>query len=99
MSTSLIGEDGREFYGGPLVTIWEDRTRPLSSPAMHRWWAGCLGVPNYALADARGEDRAITDFLRRTYNLKLAQMLAGRSDIAMTASVYAHSTRPTSRPP
>jgi len=28
---------GPEFYGGPVGTIWEDRARPLSSTAMHRW--------------------------------------------------------------
>ncbi len=33
---------------------------------------------------------AITDFLRRTGNLKLAQMLAGHADIGTTANIYAH---------
>jgi site-specific recombinase XerD len=33
---------------------------------------------------------AITDFLRRTGNIKLAQMLAGHADIGTTANIYAH---------
>jgi site-specific recombinase XerD len=33
---------------------------------------------------------AITEFLRRTGNLKLAQMLAGHADIGTTANIYAH---------
>jgi hypothetical protein len=33
---------------------------------------------------------AITEFLRDTGDLKLAQMLAGHADISTTANVYAH---------
>jgi site-specific recombinase XerD len=33
---------------------------------------------------------ATTDFLRRTGNLELAQMLAGHADIGTTANIYAH---------
>lgn len=82
---------GPEFYGGPLATIWEDRARPLSSTAMHRWWAGCMrraGLAHRPMHEAR--HTAITDFLRRTGNLKLAQMLAGHADIGTTANIYAH---------
>jgi integrase len=32
----------------------------------------------------------ITEFLRRTGNLKLAQMLAGHADIGTTANIHAH---------
>jgi integrase len=77
--------------GGPLGTIWEDRTRPLSSTAMHRWWASCLeraGIAHRPMHEAR--HTAITDFLRRTGNIKLAQMLAGHADIGTTANIYAH---------
>jgi integrase/recombinase XerD len=82
---------GPEFYGGPLATIWQDRRRPMSSTAMHRWWVGCLqraGVPHRPMHEAR--HTAITEFLRRTGNLKLAQMLAGHADIGTTANIYAH---------
>lgn len=77
---------GPKFYGGPLATIWQDRLRPLSSTAMHRWWAGCMkraGLAHRPMHEAR--HTAITDFLRRTGNLKLAQMLAGHADIGTTA--------------
>jgi integrase/recombinase XerD len=82
---------GPEFYRGPLATIWEDRLRPMSSTAMHRWWVGCLqraGLPHRPMHEAR--HTAITEFLRRTGILKLAQMLAGHADIGTTANIYAH---------
>jgi integrase/recombinase XerD len=82
---------GPEFYGGPLALIWEDRLKPLSSTAMHRWWSKCLARAELAhrpMHEAR--HTAITDFLRRTGNLKLAQMLAGHADIGTTANIYAH---------
>jgi integrase len=81
---------GPEFYRGPLATIWEDRLRPMSSSAMQRWWKGCVersGVAYRPMHEAR--HTAITDFLRRTGNLKLAQMLAGHTDIGTTANIYA----------
>jgi integrase len=40
--------------------------------------------------NARGTPQAITEFLRRTGNLKLAQILAGHADIGTTANLYAH---------
>jgi integrase/recombinase XerD len=82
---------GPEFYKGPLGVIWEDRTKQLSSTAMHRWWTKCLsraGIAHRPMHEAR--HTAITDFLRRTGNLKLAQMLAGHADIGTTANIYAH---------
>ncbi len=82
---------GPEFYGGPVGTIWEERTKPLSSTAMQRWWSRALersGLPHRPMHEAR--HTAITDFLRRTGNLKLAQMLAGHADIGTTANIYAH---------
>jgi integrase len=82
---------GPEFYRGPVGVIWEDRRRPLSSTAMHRWWSKCLertGLPHRPMHEAR--HTAITEFLRRTGNLKLAQMLAGHADIGTTANIYAH---------
>jgi integrase len=82
---------GPEFYGGPVGTIWRDRQKQLSSTAMHRWWAKCLdraGIAHRPMHEAR--HTAITDFLRRTGTLKLAQMLAGHADIGTTANIYAH---------
>jgi integrase/recombinase XerD len=82
---------GPEFYGGPVGTIWENRHKQLSSTAMHRWWSKCLvhaGMAHRPMHEAR--HTAITNFLRRTGNLKLAQMLAGHADIGTTANIYAH---------
>ena len=36
---------GPEFYGGPVGLIWEDRFRPLSPTAMHRWWRKVVDRP------------------------------------------------------
>jgi integrase/recombinase XerD len=82
---------GPLFYGGPIGVIWENRLKAMSSTAMHRWWLKCIdraGIPHHPMHEAR--HTAITDFLRRTGNLKLAQMLAGHADIGTTANIYAH---------
>ena len=82
---------GPEFYRGPVATIWQDRCKQLSSTALHRWWVKRLqdaGLPHRPMHEAR--HTAITAFLRRTGNLKLAQMLAGHADIGTTANIYAH---------
>jgi integrase len=71
--------------------IWEDRNRPLSRTALYMWWCRTLenaGVDHRRMHDAR--HTAITRFLRQTGNLKLAQMLAGHSNVATTANTYAH---------
>jgi integrase len=82
---------GPEFYGGPVGVIWQDRCKQLSSTAMHRWWVKCedrASLTHRPTHEAR--HTAITDFLRQTGNLKLAQMLAGHADIGTTANIYAH---------
>jgi integrase len=82
---------GPEFYGGPVGVIWENRTSELSSTAMQRWWTRRLedaGLPHRPMHEAR--HTAITEFLRDTGNLKLAQMLAGHADVGTTANIYAH---------
>ena len=82
---------GPEFYGGPVGVIWENRTSEPSPTAMHRWWTRRLevaGLPHRPMHEAR--HTAITEFLRDTGNLKLAQMLAGHVDIGTTANIYAH---------
>jgi integrase len=82
---------GPEFYRGPVGVIWEDRLSGLSATAMHRWWTKRLRdaeLPHRPMHEAR--HTAITQFLRDTGNLKLAQMLAGHADISTTANIYAH---------
>jgi integrase len=82
---------GPEFYKGPVGVIWEDRHKPMAPTTLHNWWKGCLeraGVPHRPMHEAR--HTAITEFLRKTGNLRLAQMLAGHADIGTTANIYAH---------
>jgi integrase/recombinase XerD len=82
---------GPEFYRGPVGVIWEDRLSGLSMTAMHRWWTKRLRdaeLPHCPMHETR--HTAITQFLRDTGNLKLAQMLAGHADISTTANIYAH---------
>ncbi len=74
-----------------MGVIWEDRRSGLSATAMHRWWTKRLRdaeLPHRPMHEAR--HTAITQFLRDTGNLKLAQMLAGHADISTTANIYAH---------
>lgn len=76
---------------GELVVIWEDRATRLSSTAVHRWWHRCLrlaGLPPRPMHEAR--HTAITEFIRRTGNLKLAQQLARHESIQTTADIYGH---------
>jgi integrase len=77
--------------------IWEDRSKPLSPTAMHRWWYRCLEsagvVAQGVTADSpmhESRHTAITDFLRSEGNLKLAQMLARHRSIQTTADIYGH---------
>ena len=73
------------------MVIWYDRHRRLSSTAMHRWWKHTLdeaGVDDYTMHQAR--HTAITELVRDTGNLKLAQLLAGHASIQTTADIYAH---------
>jgi site-specific recombinase XerD len=77
--------------GPQIKVIWLDRHRRLSSTAMHRWWKALLtraGVEDCKLHEAR--HTAITEVVRDTGNLKLAQMLAGHASIQTTADIYAH---------
>ena len=76
---------------GERVILWENRLAPLSSTAMHRWWHRCLVLANVSprpMHEAR--HTAITDFLRTTGNLKLAQQLARHRTIQTTADIYGH---------
>jgi integrase len=77
--------------GAPIKVIWFDRQRRLSSTATHRWWKSLLdraGVEDFKLHEAR--HTAITEMVRDTGNLQLAQLLAGHVSIQTTADIYAH---------
>jgi hypothetical protein len=70
---------------------WEDRRKPLSDTAAHRWWHACLdraGVKHLPMHSAR--HMAITDIVRVTGNLKAAKLFAGHASIQTTADIYAH---------
>jgi integrase len=71
--------------------IWEDRTKQLSSTAMHRWWEKCVdraGIPDRPIYEAR--HTAIAGFLRGTGEPEACQRLASHADIGTTANIYAH---------
>jgi integrase/recombinase XerD len=77
--------------------IWDDRTKPLSPTAMHRWWYRCLKNAGIVAAGVTADSpmhesrhTAITEFLRSEGNLKLAQQLARHASIQTTAEIYGH---------
>jgi integrase len=75
----------------PIEVIWQDRLKPLDANGMQRWWKRSIdnaGIPYLNMHAAR--HTAITDFLRGTGNLKLAQQLARHKDISTTANIYVH---------
>jgi site-specific recombinase XerD len=70
---------------------WEDRRKPLSDTAAHRWWHACFdraGVKHLPMHSAR--HTAITDIVRVAGNLKAAKLFAGHASIQTTADIYAH---------
>jgi integrase/recombinase XerC len=78
--------------GAPVRVIWKDRRKSLDESGMQRWWKARIseaGIPYVNMHAAR--HTAITDFLRKTGNLKLAQQLARHSDISTTANIYVHT--------
>jgi integrase len=72
-------------------TIAEYPLKGLDANGMQRWWKRCIenaGIEYINMHAAR--HTAITDFLRGTGNLKLAQQFARHKDISTTANIYAH---------
>jgi integrase/recombinase XerC len=89
--TKLPGEH-RISKGAPIEVLWEDRLKPLDPGGMQRWWRNRVkdaGIPYVNMHAAR--HTAITDFLRKTGNLKLPQQLARHADISTTANIYVHT--------
>jgi integrase len=82
---------GVRMTGGPLEVIWLDKKKPMTSTTLHRWWHRCLErarVSPQPMHEAR--HTAITELVRRTGNLKVAQQLAGHASITTTADIYTH---------
>jgi site-specific recombinase XerC len=66
--------------------------RQLGQHGAHDWWYRCLATAGVVADDVtrgmnmhRGRHTAITDLLRSSHDLKLAQLLAGHKDIRTTA--------------
>jgi integrase len=80
---------------GPKGTvIWEDRRKPLSGPALHRWWYRCLAragvVPE---GTTRGKKMhgarytSGTEFYLATGDVYATQQLLGHADVSTTANI------------
>lgn len=81
--SGVLRRAGRHDLGGPPQAALLDRDAPMVVKRLEE-----AGLPHRRMHEAR--HTAITNFLRRTGNLKLAQMLAGHADIGTTANIYAH---------
>jgi hypothetical protein len=77
------------------TVIWEDRRKPLSGPALHRWWYRCLtraGVVDEGtthgkkMHDARYTSG--TEFYLATGDIYATQQLLGHADVSTTAKIY-----------
>lgn len=90
-----------QLKGGPVGYAWVTEykhDREIAGHSVHRWWYRCLeraGVVTEGITSGenmhRGRHTAITEFLRSPKgDLKLAQLLAGHSDIRTTADTYDH---------
>jgi integrase len=65
--------------------------RPMDASSVHRWWTRCTdnaGLARFPMHELR--HTAITEFMRQSGNLKLAQMLARHKSIRTTADIYGH---------
>jgi integrase len=96
-----LGQDATEHLlypekrgpGGRL--LWEDRRRPLSGPAMHRWWYRCLaraGVVTEGTTSGKkmhgARYTAGTEFYLATGDIYATQQLLGHADVSTTANIY-----------
>ena len=75
--------------------LWEDRRKPLSGPALHRWWYRCLaraGVVEGGTKSGRkmhgARYTAGTEFYLATGDIYATQQLLGHADVSTTANIY-----------
>ncbi len=81
---------------GPKGTvIWENRRKPLSAPALHRWWYRCLaraGVVDEGTTHGKKMHGARytsgTEFYLATGDIYATQQLLGHADVSTTANIY-----------
>lgn len=79
--------------GGRL--LWEDRRKPLSGPAMHRWWYRCLARAGVVAEGTTSGKKmhgarytAGTEFYLATGDIYATQQLLGHADVSTTANIY-----------
>jgi integrase len=79
--------------GGRL--LWENTRKPLSGPAMHRWWYRCLTrasvVPEGTTSGKKmhgARYTAGTEFYLATGDIYATQQLLGHADVSTTANIY-----------
>ncbi len=81
---------------GPKGTvIWENRRKPLSGPALHRWWYRCLtraGVVDEGTTHGKKMHGARytsgTEFYLATGDIYATQQLLGHADVSTSANIY-----------
>jgi len=89
-------EDKSPQKRGPKGTvIWENRRKPLSGPALHRWWYRCLtraGVVDEGTTHGKKMHGARytsgTEFYLATGDIYATQQLLGHADVSTTANIY-----------
>jgi len=86
----VSGQDKAE-----VAVVRENRLKPLSSTALHRWWYRCLeragvvapgqtsGMKMHAARYTAG-----TEFYLATGDIRATQQLLGHEDIGTTANIY-----------
>ncbi len=79
----------------PVRVVREDRLKPLSSSAMHRWWYRCLaraGIVEQGTTHGKKMHGARytsgTEFYLATGDIRATQQLLGHADVATTANIY-----------
>lgn len=72
-----------------LVREYPDR--PMQPSTMHRWWVRCLeraNMPHFPMHELRHS--AVTELLRATGDVAVAQQFARHVSVATTVDVYGH---------
>lgn len=96
-----LGRDAGEHLlfpqkrGPKGALLWEDRSKQLSGPALHRWWYRCLaraGVVEEGTTHGKKMHGARytsgTEFYLATGDIYATQQLLGHADVSTTANIY-----------
>jgi integrase len=87
---------------GPKGTvIWENRRKPLSGPALHRWWYRCLtraGLVDEGTTHGKKMHAARytsgTEFYLAIGDIYATQQLLGHADVSTTANIDVQGSPP-----